>query len=30
LVFYNLMNLAGYFEVAFLHADSGDGQPGHD
>ena len=29
-VFYNLMNLAGYFEVAFLHAYGGDGQPGHD
>ena len=30
MVFYNLMNLAGYFEVAFLHAYGGDGQPGHD
>src|ERR1017187_2761698 len=30
LVFYNLMNLAGYFEAAFLHASGGDLQPGHD
>ena len=29
-VFYSLMNLAGYFEAAFLHAYGGDGQPGHD
>ena len=30
LVFYNLMNLAGYFEAALLHADGSDRQPGHD
>jgi hypothetical protein len=30
LVFYNLMNLAGYFEAAFLHAFSSDTYPGHD
>jgi hypothetical protein len=30
LVFYTLMNLAGYFEAAFLHASGGDLQPGHD
>ena len=29
-VFYNLMNLAGYFEVAFLHALGRDSQPDHD
>src|ERR1039458_3708032 len=28
LIFYNLMNLAGYFEVAFLHALGRDTQPG--
>jgi hypothetical protein len=30
LFFYNLMNLAGYFEAALLHAAGGDLQPGHD
>jgi hypothetical protein len=30
MVFYNLMNLAGYFEVAFLHAPGGDSQTGYD
>jgi hypothetical protein len=30
LVFYTLMNLAGYFEAAFLHASGGGPQPGHD
>jgi hypothetical protein len=30
LVFYNLMNLAGYFEMAFLHVSGGDPQRGHD
>jgi hypothetical protein len=30
LVFYTLMNLAGYFEAALLHAVNGDLQPGHD
>ena len=29
-IFYNLMNVAGYFEVAFLHALGGNSQPGHD
>jgi len=30
LVFYNLMNLAGYFEVAFLQALGRNSRPGHD
>jgi len=30
LVYYNLMNLAGYFEVAFLNTYTGDLQRGHD
>ena len=30
LVFYSLMNLAGYFEAALLHAAGADFQPGHD
>jgi hypothetical protein len=30
LVFYTLMELAGYFEAALLHAVNGDLQPGHD
>jgi hypothetical protein len=30
LAFYNLMNLAGYFEVAFLHDVGGDLQRSHD
>ena len=29
-IFYNLMNVAGYFEVAFLHAPGGKSQPSHD
>ena len=29
-VFYNLMNLVGYFEAAFLHALRDDAQRGHD
>jgi hypothetical protein len=30
LFFYSMMNLAGYFEAALLHAVNGDLQPGHD